>query len=207
MAVGAGSEILAYNNSSPINIKNIEQVRIADLPIKYGREPKYRFFKEAAKNLSKISLKDLDNRFFACHTDIGENGKRDPAKTFDEMSKLISAKIFDETYTRNNAHYQFQIGTHESAAMVADRVRNLYAQLKTSRNIFGGEIDLPDEIVASVVSHLQDVSFAKTDLDVKGRAFENILGNLFRGEYGQFFTPREVVSFTIWFNQPTETPS
>jgi type I restriction enzyme M protein len=32
---------------------------------------------------------------------------------------------------------------------------------------------------------------------VKGIAFEKFLGRTFRGEIGQFFTPREVVRFMV----------
>ena len=49
----------------------------------------------------------------------------------------------------------------------------------------------------SVVNHLQGISLNQTDLDVKGVAFEKFLGNFFKGETGQFFTPREVVEFMV----------
>ena len=47
------------------------------------------------------------------------------------------------------------------------------------------------------MSHLQGISLNQTDLDVKGIAFERFLGNFFKGEIGQFFTPREVVEFMV----------
>ena len=64
---------------------------------------------------------------------------------------------------------------------------------KCSRRIY--EIDA--NRLFSVVNHLQGISLNQTDLDVKGVAFERFLGNFFKGETGQFFTPREVVEFMV----------
>lgn len=36
-----------------------------------------------------------------------------------------------------------------------------------------------------------------TDLDSKGRAFETFMGSFFRGDFGQYFTPRNIVSFIV----------
>jgi type I restriction enzyme M protein len=53
---------------------------------------------------------------------------------------------------------------------------------------------------------LQDKSLIKTDLDAKGRAFESFLGRVFRGEFGQFFTPREIVEFMVEILDPILDP-
>ena len=49
----------------------------------------------------------------------------------------------------------------------------------------------------SVVNHLQGINLNQTDLDVKGIAFERFLGSYFKGDMGQFFTPRKVVEFMV----------
>ena len=38
---------------------------------------------------------------------------------------------------------------------------------------------------------------SQTDLDSKGRAFETFMGSFFRGDFGQYFTPREIVKFIV----------
>jgi type I restriction enzyme M protein len=48
-----------------------------------------------------------------------------------------------------------------------------------------------------VVGYLAPTNLNKTDLDSKGRAFETFMGNFFRGEFGQYFTPRPIVKFII----------
>jgi type I restriction-modification system DNA methylase subunit len=48
-----------------------------------------------------------------------------------------------------------------------------------------------------VVGYLQDISLSETDLDSKGRAFETFMGSFFRGDFGQYFTPRPIVKFIV----------
>lgn len=49
----------------------------------------------------------------------------------------------------------------------------------------------------TVVSYLEGIDLLHTDLDSKGRAFETFLGSFFRGDFGQYFTPRNIVSFIV----------
>ena len=49
----------------------------------------------------------------------------------------------------------------------------------------------------TIVEYLQDINLSKTDLDSKGRAFETFMGSFFRGEFGQYFTPRPIVQFIV----------
>lgn len=42
---------------------------------------------------------------------------------------------------------------------------------------------------------MQDINLNETDLDAKGRAFETFMDSFFRGNFGQYFTPRPIVKF------------
>lgn len=207
LLVVAGTEWIAYSLSvHPPRVSILEKHRLADLPIQYGQEPQYRFLKGDDQNdLKKSSYSELDTKFQLCHEEIWEGGKRDPAIAFDEISKVISSKLSDERFTPHGEPYQFQIGTFETHKDIADRVIALYRDVK-KRNpgVFTSEIDLPESILYRLVEHLQDVSLRNTDLDAKGRAFENFLGKIFRGEYGQYFTPRQIVEFMVKAADPTE---
>ena len=44
---------------------------------------------------------------------------------------------------------------------------------------------------------MQGINIGKTDLDAKGRAFETFMNSFFRGNFGQYFTPREIVKFIV----------
>jgi type I restriction-modification system DNA methylase subunit len=48
-----------------------------------------------------------------------------------------------------------------------------------------------------VVGYLEGINLSKTDLDSKGRAFETFMGSFFRGDFGQYFTPRKIVEFVV----------
>ncbi|CAA6805983.1 MAG: Type I restriction-modification system, DNA-methyltransferase subunit M (EC [uncultured Sulfurovum sp.] len=56
----------------------------------------------------------------------------------------------------------------------------------------------------AIVEELQKYNLSITSDDVKGIAFEQFLGKTFRGELGQFFTPRTVVDFMNDILDPRE---
>jgi len=118
---------------------------------------------------------------------------------------LIINKLYDERFTPHGDYYKFQIGTYEEPREVALRIKQVYETVqKKNSDVFKAKIELPDEMIFRIVEHLQDVSLRTTDLDAKGRAFENFLGKLFRGEYGQYFTARQVVEFMVGVADPDE---
>ena len=61
---------------------------------------------------------------------------------------------------------------------------------------------MDDSRLFSVVNHLQGINLNATELDVKGVAFERFLGSYFKGDMGQYFTPREVVEFIVKMAAP-----
>ena len=65
------------------------------------------------------------------------------------------------------------------------------------REVFRDNIRLTPEKIRTVVSYLESVNLGETDLDSKGRAFETFMGSFFRGNFGQYFTPREIVKFIV----------
>jgi len=209
----AGSVRIAFNvaNYPPSEReKNI----ISDIPIRYGKVPKYTFKKGAPevvfgvgdRDLKKPTRQELLNKFQQCHDIIWEGGKRNPAEAFDEMSKLMFCKIWDERWiTKKNQYYKFQVGTHETKKEVANRVIEIYKKAQALEpGVFVEPIKVSAPIIHSVVQILQEVSLSKADLDAKGEAFEHFLGKIFKGEMGQYFTPRELVRFMVSFLEPNE---
>jgi type I restriction enzyme M protein len=55
----------------------------------------------------------------------------------------------------------------------------------------------------TVVSHLESINLSKTDLDTKGLAFEQFMDGFFKGDFGQYFTPREIIEFAVHMMQPS----
>jgi type I restriction enzyme M protein len=207
LLVVCASERMTYNlEKHPSTVDKLEKYRVADIPVKYGKEPKFRF-KRGDKNndLRKATFNELSNKFQLCHDEIWEGGKRDPAVAFDEISKLLITKLYDERFTPAGEYYKFQIGTFEEPKDIAKRIREIYETVqKKNSEVFKAKLELPDAMIFRIVEHLQDISLRTTDLDAKGRAFENFLGKLFRGEYGQYFTPRQIVEFMVEVIDPDE---
>ena len=203
-AAVAGAVRFAFEAEN-FELANREKYAI-NIPVRYGKPIKYRYRKgDPEWDLKPATLDELRNRFQQCHDILWEGGRRNPAEAFDEMSKLMFCKLQDEHLgTPKSKEYKFQIGTHETAAEVAERVRKIY---EDSRNlmphVFRTAIQVSDELIYRVVETLQTTSLYRSDLDAKGRAFEKFLSSVFRGEMGQYFTPRPIVQFMVDMLEPT----
>ena len=68
--------------------------------------------------------------------------------------------------------------------------------------VFTDTIRIDDATLRILVSHMEGVSFSKTDLDTKGVAFEQFMDGFFKGDFGQYFTPREIIAFAVEMMQP-----
>jgi len=201
-----GTEELTFNVKTKPSLSKLPKFRIQTIPVKYGKIPEYKYKRGDSKwDLQKVNFSELSRVFQKCHNIIWAGGKRDPSVAFDEMSKLVFTKLYDERNTKNNEFYKFQIGTNEDENIVAKRVIEIYEKAREANStIFKESINIPNDKIFGVVDVLQKVSLSHTDLDAKGRAFEQFLGKIFRGELGQYFTRREIVEFAVAMLNPQE---
>ena len=56
--------------------------------------------------------------------------------------------------------------------------------------------------MAYIVSELQKYSLLNTNIDIKGKAYEEIVGANLRGDRGEFFTPRNVMKMVVEMINP-----
>lgn len=174
------------------------------LPEEAGKQ---RFF-----DLSVIDQSELTRRFKQAHEALWAGGQLNPSEAFDELDKLIFCKIWDERKPRRMGEpYDFQIITVPKETEKSETKRrqiendNLYKRVialyeegrKKDREVFRDNIRLTPEKIRTVVGYLESVNLGETDLDSKGRAFETFMGSFFRGNFGQYFTPREIVKFIV----------
>ena len=66
------------------------------------------------------------------------------------------------------------------------------------------KIEIRENSFEQIVKELEIYNLSTTSDDVKGIAFEQFLGKTFRGELGQFFTPRTIVDFMVSILDPQE---
>lgn len=166
----------------------------------YGVQPRYAHVVGDPGDIVAERRSVIESKIRYAHSRIWAGGKRDPLRAFDEWSKLLFAKVQDERWTTVGQIRQFQVGTDETSAAVANRIHRLFEEAKrTDPAIFDDKdrIGLPDKKIAEVVRVLQSISFVDTDIDNIGAAFEDFFGSVFRGELGQYFTMRQLARFTV----------
>jgi type I restriction enzyme M protein len=195
-----------------------ERIVITDIPhYKETTIPKYRYVKGGKQgdkkfhDLEIVSEDNLTSRFKQAHNALWAGGELNPSEAFDELDKLIFCKIWDEKHCKKGEPYKFQIipetiiknGKEEVSRSLTnqkllERIKELYEEgRKKDPEVFKDDIRLNAEKLSTVVGYLQGINLSKTDLDSKGRAFETFMGSFFRGDFGQYFTPRPIVKFIV----------
>ena len=204
-------------------VDKAKDLRIAesDIPA-YGVDKlaPYKFVKNADRltykehdqkffDIRVVAEDELTRRFKQAHNALWAGGQLNPSEAFDELDKLIFCKIWDERKARKDGEpYDFQIIQEDASTPAAalkktnealyKRINELYEEgRKKDPEVFRDNIRLTQERVRTIVEYLQDINLSKTDLDSKGRAFETFMGSFFRGEFGQYFTPRPIVQFIV----------
>lgn len=197
-------EIPAKKPKDRITIPDVPQFGVTELA-------RFKFAKDGgtAKNGQKlfpleiVSEDDLTRRFQQAHQALWGGGELNPSSAFDELDKLIFCKLWDERKPRKPGDpYDFQIFTEptreETEKGLFERLKKLYEKgRKKDPDVFKEDIRLSAAKARTVVSYLESVNLSETDLDSKGRAFETFMGSFFRGDFGQYFTPRVIVKFVV----------
>ncbi|WP_282818695.1 N-6 DNA methylase [Curtobacterium flaccumfaciens] len=138
----------------------------------------------------------------------GNQGMQKP-EAFWELLKLIFCKIQDERYSQAPEFYASANERQSSAGVmrVRKRISALFDSVKTAYpQIFkdGEELEVQPSILAYIVSQLQGFSLLSSDVDVKGKAYEEVVGSNLRGDRGEFFTPRNVCQMMVEMIDPDE---
>jgi type I restriction enzyme M protein len=148
--------------------------------------------------------------FRRCHNYIHGNEGMPKDAAFWQFLYLIFCKMHDEKFHRNQRQFwvhpneQFK---SEGWTKVKQRILPLFAEVKKHYgNLFRGneEIILSDRALAFMVSELAKYDLSRTDVDVKGGAYQEIVGDNLRGDRGQYFTPRGVIRLTVEMLAPQE---
>lgn len=154
-------------------------------------------------DLEVVTEDELTRRFKQAHQALWGGGELNPSEAFDELDKLIFCKIWDERKPRKKGEpYDFQVFAEKTQSQTDNelikRVEELYEEgRKVDKEVFKDRIRLSAQKCRTVVGYLEAINLSKTDLDSKGRAFETFMGSFFRGDFGQYFTPRKIVEFVV----------
>lgn len=156
-----------------------------------------------------------------CHNIIRNNDKLSPEAAFDEISKILFMKIryernpdeevlFSlEKFQRDEQQFEKNIKKHLPVEAQIPYMQYLF---KATKDEFAEDklfdsyetIKIKQYSFEQIVKELEKYNLSATSDDVKGIAFEHFLGTTFRGELGQFFTPRTIVDFMVEVLDPQE---
>lgn len=146
---------------------------------------------------SLVPAVNLKQVFKRTHNYIYANQGFQKDKAFEELQKLIFIKVYDEQYSPT---LQFYILPGEESSKVRERLTKVFKKVQERyKYIFKGNeiLELNDIVFGYVVSELQRFSLVDTETDVKGEAYEEIVGPNLRGDRGEFFTARNVCGMTM----------
>lgn len=173
----------------------------------------------AKTGLTPITEK-FDDILFRAHSAIRDIDGLHDDEALDELSKVIYTKIYDERQTVDSKvgeSFKFQIYGAGNTEEIASNIRDLYKEAsdkdllvysqripnyERSRGVFKQQIRLSSNALVKVVETLQHYSFLDSTGDIKGRAFQKVLGPAIRAGMGQYFTPDEVVKLAVGIIRP-----
>lgn len=165
---------------------------------------------ELLSKLRAFKEKEFADLLHKCHNIIRNREKKDPAAAFDEIAKVLFIKVYVERslLTRRNKTNLFTVDVLKNQ-ISENPLDNLFQETKrayATDKIFADDerINLKPATGEAIVKELEKYNLSDTSEDVKGVAFERFLGRTFRGEIGQFFTPRTIVEFMVEMVDPQE---
>ena len=162
-------------------------------------------------SLRAFDRREFQDLLFDCHSILRDTHKMDPGRAFDTISKILFVKMYVE---RSGLHGTFRL------AFLDERARTrlpedppvhdgLFEQTKRhyrADELFADRdsLEIAERTFRRIVKKLERFDLSKTGDDIKGLAFERFLGTTFRGELGQYFTPRPIVDFMVGLLDPRE---
>ena len=172
------------------------------------------------KQTKAFTREEFSKLLFKCHNIIRNNDKLSPEAAFDEISKILFIKIryerendesqifSEERFKKNREGYNTlneEMGEKNAIPFYQNLFRKTKEQFKDDDLFEPAEIiRIRESSFEAIVKELEIYNLSTTSDDVKGIAFEEFLGKTFRGELGQFFTPRTLVDFMVDVLDPQE---
>ncbi len=155
---------------------------------------------------------EFQRLLFKCHSIIRNNDKLSPEAAFDEISKILFIKMQYEKKLGNGdiftlEHFKRLEKEYNGTGVsfmdyLFDETRAEFSKYRLFEE--SETIRIKQAGFERIVGELEPYNLADTADDVRGIAFEEFLGKTFRGELGQFFTPRTIVDFMVKILDPAE---
>lgn len=125
---------------------------------------------------------------------------------FEEVFKLIFAKLFDEQIGATDPKYNLEFrNSGQSDIQLKDKIEKLFKKACDKwEGVFSDDakINLTPPHLSICVSSLEGVKLFNSNLDVVDEAFEYLMSKSSKGEKGQYFTPRYVIDMCVKMLNP-----
>ncbi|HDY7824939.1 N-6 DNA methylase [Vibrio parahaemolyticus] len=148
--------------------------------------------------------------FKTCHNIIYVNEGLQKQPAFFEFLKIIFCKIHDErnllepiefyTTSKERNYKDGQASVYKRISKIFEEVKKRHSQIFEKND----EVKLLPRTVTYLVAELQKYALLTTDIDIKGKAYEELVGSNLRGDRGEFFTPRNVMKMAVDMINPKE---
>lgn len=148
--------------------------------------------------------------FRTCHNIIYSNEGFQKQPAFFEFLKVIFCKIHDErnllepiqfyTTSKERNYKDGQSSVYNRISKIFDDVKKKNPQIFDKND----NIQLHPRTLTFLVAELQKYALLNTNIDIKGKAYEEIVGANLRGDRGEFFTPRNVMKMAVDMINPKD---
>ena len=200
-----GEKITYHHRKNPNFFEDIPEIptaheTLADIlkkPFKMADLIKEDKLKESGKSLRDLVEEMEDEVLANAGVDV-----------FEEVFKLIFAKLYDEYLSANDESRNLEFrNTGLSDAELKEKIQKLFNK---ANDKWDGVFDENEKItltpthLAVCVGSLEKVKLFNSNLDVVDEAFEYLINKSSKGEKGQYFTPRYVIDMCVKMLNPTE---
>lgn len=208
-----GKNISRYIRPYP---KEFETIR--DLPFEY----EYQTAKDAENVVGKIKELINDRKWTLDELEELNRSRQYPLReiieeleelvlansgvdSFDEIFKLIYAKLYDEFEAENRTNRTLYFRDYSDPSITHDRISKLFDEAKeTWKDVFEptDRIKLTPDHLEIVIGKLTEVKLYGANLRIIDEAFEYLVPEVSKGKKGQYFTPRVVIDACVRMLNP-----
>lgn len=199
-----GEQVSCYNRKDPNFFEMISDIPQADQRLSDIFNEKYTYDDLRLKDKISREKRSLRNLIKEMEDEVLASAGVD---SFEEIFKLIFAKLYDELICANDktAYLKFR-NNGDTDYEVKQKIQKLFDDAKRKwEGVFpeGSKILLSPSHLAVCISTLQDIKLFNNNLDVVDDAFEYLMSKAQKGEKGQYFTPRYVIDMCVKMMNPT----
>lgn len=202
-----GEQIEIWHRQRPNNFISIPDLPMVDQTLEQVISEPWDIDKLTKENklvTERISLRDI---IVSLEDLVLANSGVD---SFEEVFKLIYAKLYDEWAAKNIRNRAGKIYFRiygESPKEIYEKISSLFNEAKQKwPGVFGemDKLELSPTHLMTCVSFLQDIKLFNSNLYVIDEAFEYLVTQVSKGSKGQYFTPRHVIDMAVKMLNPKE---